>query len=74
MRSPGEEEAETSTLLLLTSREKLHFETAAEETDALLELAKDEGTFVPSLGYLELGNVLLEILQKTETGASQDKV
>jgi predicted nucleic acid-binding protein len=33
---------------------------AAEETDALLERARDEGAVVPSLWHLELGNVLLQ--------------
>jgi predicted nucleic acid-binding protein len=32
---------------------------AAGAKDALLELARDEGAVVPSLWYLELGNVLL---------------
>ena len=33
---------------------------AGEATDALLELARDERAVVPSLWYLELGNVLLQ--------------
>lgn len=43
---------------------------AAEKTDALLELARDEGAVVPSLWYLELGNVLLQAERRGRLSAA----
>jgi predicted nucleic acid-binding protein len=43
---------------------------AAEETDALLERARDEGAVVPSLWHLELGNVLLQAERRGRINAA----
>jgi predicted nucleic acid-binding protein len=43
---------------------------AAEETDALLERARDEGALVPALWHLELGNVLLQAERRGRLNAA----
>jgi predicted nucleic acid-binding protein len=43
---------------------------AAEETDALLERARDEGAVVPSLWHLKLGNVLLQAERRGRINAA----
>lgn len=43
---------------------------ATEATDALLELARDEGAIVPSVWYLELGNVLLQAERRGRLSAA----